>query len=471
MLRAIETPKRGLGESAIREFDNYCTLVEQFWDEQHSEMPRPSALDILFHLSGNYPNCVVENPAFPAAVASFSTRPLRLFVDFSRQMILLRDAANHSPVSKTLQFLVEAFDLRPYFNKLSNSKDEYEERLANVDELIKAAMRYDADGACLPLGQTEQVSAIENDDNQSPLGTFLDDVSMVAEIADRKVDEPGGERFVASLMTIHASKGMEFDSVFFVGVEDRTIPTSQVSRKRVICTVSLSFRVIVFHSFVVCYKALEKGEGSIPFEEEKRLCYVAMTRAKSELIMTWRQRATIFTPDGLKTVDRTRSRFLDVLVSKKVSASSTKKSSVSMRTDISAMDKAQQIKAWSGTAMSKQSPSFLGQGRDVRPSTFSQKPQRPQAPKATQSFSPAVDRKMSLPPRREPNRSAVTNSMDASWFFPIGSKVRHKHLGEGIVLPPNVANADNSGAVLVEFHTGEQHEFPVQTKDLSPVLL
>lgn len=55
---------------------------------------------------------------------------------------------------------------------------------------------------------------------------------------------------------VHASKGMEFDSVFLVGLEEGTLPTSQ---------------------------ALEKDKTSI--EEEKRLCYVAMTRAKSELLM------------------------------------------------------------------------------------------------------------------------------------------------------------------------------------------
>jgi ATP-dependent exoDNAse (exonuclease V) beta subunit len=485
MLRAIETPKRGLGDSAIREFDNYCALVEAFWEEHYSEIPRPSALDILFLLSGNYSNRVVESSLFPPADASFSTRPLKLFVEFSRQITLLREVASYSTVSKTLQFLVDAFDLKPYFNKISQSKNDCEERLANVDELIKAAMRYNGDGACLPLQKTEPVSSDETD-NQSSLGSFLDDVSMVTEIADSKADEPGGERFVASLMTIHASKGMEFDSVYFVGVEDKTIPSAQVSRERAsnrhFCC---SSHQNVFYSFTMLYKkSLELGEGSIPFEEEKRLCYVAMTRAKSELIMTWRQRATIFTADGLKTVDRFRSRFLDALVSKKANGSSTKKSSVSMRpsTSISVMDKAQQIKALAkqsskrlyGTSSAygkeAQMPSPRN-GKDVRPSAFNQAPRRPQSPKASQSFLTAAVGKMPLPPHREPNPKSSSKAIDASWFFPIGSKVRHKHLGEGIVLQSNVSDADSCDAVLVEFQTGEQREFPVQTTDLSPVLL
>jgi UvrD-like helicase C-terminal domain len=243
----------------------------------------------------------------------------------------------------------------------------------------------------------------------------------------------------------------------------------------------------IFFTHLLHCKALELGEGSIPFEEEKRLCYVAMTRAKSELIMTWRQRATIFTSDGLKTVDRTRSRFLDALVSKKTKPSLSVPLPTTGSTRTSAMDKAQKIKAWSATAKSKQSSTRFygtasvygrqaqiplpGVGKDLRLPAFTQTPRRPQAPKATQSLSTADVETMPLVPIQEPNSKSLSNAMDASWFFPIGTKVRHKNLGEGIVLPPNASDADNSGAVLVEFHTGEQRAFPVQTTDLSPVLL
>lgn len=229
MLRAIETPKRGLGDSAIKEFDQYCALVEQFWGEYYSEILPPNPLEVLYYLSGNH-NCrLFENPDIPRPSASLSARPLKLFADFSRQMALIRDTASYSTVSKTLQFMVEAIDLGRHLDKISKSKDEYEERLANIEELTKAAMRYDGDGACLPVGQTKEVAAGDIEDIQSPLGSFLDDISMVTELAETNVDNLGDERFVASFMTIHSSKGMEFDSVFFVGIEDGTIPSSQVS--------------------------------------------------------------------------------------------------------------------------------------------------------------------------------------------------------------------------------------------------
>ena len=73
----------------------------------------------------------------------------------------------------------------------------------------------------------------------------------------------------------------------------------------------------VFSSSSFDMKALNEEEGSSKLEEEKRLCYVAMTRAKSELLLTWRREVSIFTPEGIRTVERGRSRFLDVLAGKK----------------------------------------------------------------------------------------------------------------------------------------------------------
>ena len=81
---------------------------------------------------------------------------------------------------------------------------------------------------------------------------------------------------------------------------------------------------------------------------------------------------------------------------------------------------------------------------------------------------------MSPTPSRTPDLNPATTPsfINASWFFPIGSKVRHKQLGEGVVLPPHAAvDAERGSAVRVEFHTGEQREFPVQTTDLSPIVL
>lgn len=58
-------------------------------------------------------------------------------------------------------------------------------------------------------------------EEMSPLGNFLDDVSLLTETEAADEDDDGkGGRLLANLMTIHASKGMEFDAVFLVGNEE-----------------------------------------------------------------------------------------------------------------------------------------------------------------------------------------------------------------------------------------------------------
>jgi superfamily I DNA/RNA helicase len=97
--------------------------------------------------------------------------------------------------------------LKTHFDAISKTRDEYEDRLSNVMELIRAADRYKDDGPCI-------VGDLNGETVETALGNFLDDVALIADIApdDAEVEGSGG-RVVANLMTIHSSKGMEFDAV------------------------------------------------------------------------------------------------------------------------------------------------------------------------------------------------------------------------------------------------------------------
>lgn len=64
-------------------------------------------------------------------------------------------------------------------------------------------------------------------------------------------------------------------------------------------------------------KAISEGKGSVELSEERRLCYVAMTRAKTHLVLTWRREVSYFAGSAFKTKDADRSRFLRILVSKR----------------------------------------------------------------------------------------------------------------------------------------------------------
>ncbi|MBR5815980.1 MAG: UvrD-helicase domain-containing protein, partial [Anaerotignum sp.] len=118
---------------------------------------------------------------------------------------------------------------------MSEGTDEALSRIQNIDEFVNKAAEYDKAN---PEGNLEG---------------FLEDVALVADIDSYEE----GEEAVA-LMTLHSAKGLEFPYVFIVGMEEGIFP---------------GFRAVMYG-----------GEKEI--EEERRLCYVGITRAKEELFMT-----------------------------------------------------------------------------------------------------------------------------------------------------------------------------------------
>ena len=241
-------------------------------------------LDVLISLAE--PQQHVD-PAFPPPppppLDTFSTRSLTLFTEFARQMQTLQTMAYQEPLEVLLRSVIDTMELMPHFNKTSKSKREFEDRKQNVEELQQAAQKCTDRGSCLVKPSKTGKQAMKAVVQESTLSSFLDDVALVTDLAERSTDEG----FVVNLMTIHASKGKEFDTVFVVGNEDGTFPTSQ---------------------------AIQMGERSTELDEEKRLCYVAMTRAKTELYMTRRNEVRVFTKDGIRTITRHCSRFLNILV-------------------------------------------------------------------------------------------------------------------------------------------------------------
>lgn len=171
-------------------------------------------------------------------------------------------------------------DLQAHLDKISRTENVYEERMENVRELIRLAESYTEEGSC--LGKKTEVQDILNDGFKSPLTNFLENIDLVADVPDGFKREFVKSRFTVYLMTIHSSKGMEFDSVFMVGNEEGTFPLA------------------------------------IPnLEEEKRLFYVSMTRAKTELIMTWRKQVWTSFKDKYILVNKQPSRFLKVVLTTK----------------------------------------------------------------------------------------------------------------------------------------------------------
>lgn len=502
MLRAMTTPPRGLGDKAIEAFDGYCTLLGDYWARTNPRFPRLTPLDVLISFSDD--SHPVWCPDAPVPNDTIPIRPLKLLTAFSHQMRILRDKAYEEPLEIVVAYLVDSFELLPYLDKISKTTTEFEERKANVRELQSATQKYANAGPSLPRrGESDVQSSVDGVEIESPLGEYLDDVALVTDMADQARDSQD-KRFKVCLMTIHGSKGMEFDTVYVVGNEEGTFPTSQ---------------------------ALMEGEGSVVLEEERRLCYVAMTRAKTELFLTWRKEVPIFTTAGIRTVKKERSRFLDVLVAKQGTSGATestdaqpvkrgkknaKQSTRGTNAVYSRASSLQHQKSSPRNGAQRTTSDFAAHHNDpgTHKNSFScyddpnSRYERRSSLKKDRLESPGTNRpkptgtqtvyarrnptsfletpgshssQSSVPPKRHPansspNKQNVPSSsptnanMDSTWFFPVGSKVKHDRFGEGIVLPPPVPKMKGDMPVLVQFPDGERLEFSAHGTDISPIL-
>ena len=146
----------------------------------------------------------------------------------------LRAKQEHAKVSELLETILEETGYRREL--ILEGTDESEARLENIDELMSKVKDYD-----------------ENAENPS-LSGFLEEVALVADI-----DNLEEESNHVVLMTLHSAKGLEFPYVYMVGMEEGLFPS---------------------------YMSIVADNPQEEIEEERRLCYVGITRAKKELTMT-----------------------------------------------------------------------------------------------------------------------------------------------------------------------------------------
>jgi DNA helicase-2/ATP-dependent DNA helicase PcrA len=159
---------------------------------------------------------------------------------FRTMLTSLADASRHDPVSIVIGKIL---DQSGYLNDLrEENTEEANERIENLMELVSAAREY------------------ETRDPDASLGGFVDRLSLLSE-----VDEESGTRDARVwLMSLHAAKGLEFPTVIMAGLEEGLFPHSR------------------------------SAESEEELEEERRLCYVGLTRAQSNLVLTSAARRRVF---------------------------------------------------------------------------------------------------------------------------------------------------------------------------------
>ena len=143
--------------------------------------------------------------------------------------------------------LQEVIEKTGYIESLENEdKEEAKTRKENIDELISKAATYE--------------ESCQDKDEKATLSGFLEEVALVADIDSLDEDQ----EYVV-LMTLHSAKGLEFPRVYLAGMEDGLFPG---------------------------YMSINAGDRE-ELEEERRLCYVGITRAEQELTLTSARRRMV----------------------------------------------------------------------------------------------------------------------------------------------------------------------------------
>jgi DNA helicase-2/ATP-dependent DNA helicase PcrA len=179
---------------------------------------------------------VEEVPGLGAAAIKAVSR-------FYETMEGLRARADEAPVAELLEATLRESG---YLDALAAERTvEAEGRAENLEAFVDGAAEFDAN------------RVLEGEGEVSALEEFLQQIALYTQQDDLR------DESAITLMTLHNAKGLEYETVFIVGCEDGAFPHM---------------------------KALEEGGE----EEERRLCYVGITRARSRLYMTWTRERRLF---------------------------------------------------------------------------------------------------------------------------------------------------------------------------------
>ena len=174
-----------------------------------------------------------------------SSRQSKAFDDFRNILKSIEKFKKSKKLTEVIKYIIRKTNYENYLKEFSLSKhddyENFEERMENIKELLTVAKKYNK----LP--------------GQEGIERFLEEIALLQETDKLKKSDNK-----ITLMTTHSSKGLEFPIVFVIGLEEGLFPHS---------------RALINPS---------------ELEEERRLCYVAITRAKKHLILTHTKYRNIF---------------------------------------------------------------------------------------------------------------------------------------------------------------------------------
>ncbi|HEX9996071.1 MAG TPA: 3'-5' exonuclease, partial [Abditibacterium sp.] len=336
-IRLINVPPRGIGAATVSKLEALAALGER------------SIGAVL--LGGSLSKSLT--PAVARKIEPLQRVLMQLFTD-ARAVGTLADLTEK---------ILERTQLLDYLERSNDG--EGVDRVANVEEFVRACEGFDLRLA-EEIGEDGESSDVWSEDDPLRLGQFLSETAL-----EGGTDKDADTDDAVTLMTLHAAKGLEFPVVFLAGLEQGLLPHSRA----------------VF------------GESATPeqLEEERRLMYVGLTRARKRAVLTYAAQRTLHG----RTETTTPSQFLD-----EIPAELLKKEGIA-----AGGSRLVQKRSTAWDSLSRPSSGSYNNGNDNpfgTPSTLSQ----------------------SKPTPADPPQ------------FKVGDKISHASLGEGVV----VAAATQGGA-------------------------
>ena len=171
--------------------------------------------------------------------------------EFCNLITFYKSRFDNESISVVVKDLIDEMKIREFYKNQNTS--ESEERWLNIEECITGIVEY------------------ENSSENPKLSEYLEEVSLFTDL-----DSINEQRDKVTMMTIHASKGLEFDYVFIAGLEKGLFPIERIFEEE-------------------------------NLEEERRLFYVAMTRAQKKVVLSYARSRRRF---GGEPIPTTKSRFI-----------------------------------------------------------------------------------------------------------------------------------------------------------------
>jgi len=237
-LRVVNTPRREIGASTLEKVAGYAN------DRGISLFDATQEFGLTQRLDGK------------------ALQRVQMFGAMALEWIKEADHRRGDEVIHFLRELIEKIDYDSWLQEISNTPKQAERRINNVRDLLLWIERIIN-------------KANEEDGEEKSLSTIVRHMLLI-DMMDRQEDDT--EHNMVSLMTLHASKGLEFPHVYLIGMEEELLPHKQ-------------------------------NLESPGLEEERRLAYVGITRAKETLTMTYAQKRRKYGED----MACEPSRFLDEL--------------------------------------------------------------------------------------------------------------------------------------------------------------